>query len=72
MARKLLFGLVGVIVLTIAGSLYLFRDVPVPSEPDGGTGASPSIASELPELSAFVEEARGLEFKTEVKLAVLS
>ena len=72
MARKLLFALGGVIALGLVATLLLVREDPVSPQPEPNTSASPSIASVLPELSAFVEEARGLEFLDEVKLAVLS
>ncbi|HEX2149529.1 MAG TPA: hypothetical protein VHI31_05060 [Actinomycetota bacterium] len=72
MAQKLLFGLGGLIVLAITATLFLVRQDPLSPKPDPSTAASPSISSELPELSAFVEETRGLEFRNEVELAVLS
>lgn len=71
MARKLLFALGVLVLLGIAATLIRVRDNPVSPEPEPSTTASPSIASVLPELSAFVEEARGLEFRDEVKLQLL-
>jgi hypothetical protein len=71
-ARKLLFALGGLIAMGTVATLLLVRDDPVSPKTEPGTASSPSIASVLPELSAFVEEARGLEFLDEVKLAVLS
>lgn len=50
----------------------LLRESPVSPQPEPGATPSPSIASVLAELSAFVEEARGLEFLDEVNLTVLS
>ncbi len=72
MARKLLFALGGLIALGIVVTLLLVRDDPLSPKAEPSTPASPSIASVLPELSAFVEEARGLEFLEEVKPTVLS
>lgn len=72
MARKLLFAVGGVIALGIVATLLLVRENPVPPKTEPSTSRSPSIASVLPELSAFVEEARGLEFLDEVKSTVLS
>lgn len=72
MARKLLFALGGLIAMGTVATLLLVRDDPVLPKTEPGTASSPSMASVLPELSDFVEEARGLEFLDEVKLAVLS
>lgn len=72
MVRKLLFVL-GCLVVLAAGALWFFADEdPVPPEPQPSVAPSPSIASVLPELSAFVERARGLQFKDDVKITVLS
>ena len=72
MVRKLLFVLVVVVCLGVAATLLLTRDDPVPPKSQPSMSPSPSIASVLPELSAFVERARGLEFLDEVKITVLS
>lgn len=72
MARKLLFAVGGIIALGLVPTLLLNREVPASPKAEPGTSPSPSIASVLPDLSAFVEEARGLEFRDEVKLVVLS
>lgn len=72
MARKLLLGLSGFIALGIVVTLLFVRNNPVSPKAEPSTSPSPSIASVLPELSAFVEEARGLEFLEEVKPTVLS
>jgi hypothetical protein len=71
-ARKLVFALGGVVVLGIVATLLLVRDDPASPQPEPSTSPSPSIASVFPELSAFVEEARDLEFRDEVKPRVLS
>lgn len=72
MARKLLFALGGVVALGIVVTLLLVREDPVSPKAEASASPSPSMASVLPELSAFVEEARGLKFLDEVKLTVLS
>jgi hypothetical protein len=71
-ARKLLFALLGIVALGVIATLLLVREDPVSPQREPSSASSPSIASVLPGLSAFVEEARGLEFRDEVKLLVLS
>jgi hypothetical protein len=71
-ARKFLVGLGGIAVLGMLATLFLFREDRGSPKPDSSRTPSPSAASVLPQLSAFVEEARGLEFVDEVKLKVLS
>ena len=72
MARKILVALGGIAVLGLVTTLLLIREDPGSPKPDSSRTPSPSVASGLPQLSAFVEEARGLEFVDEVKLKVLS
>jgi hypothetical protein len=71
-ARKLLFVLGGVIVLGLVAAVLLVRQDPVSPKAEPSTPPSPSIGSVLPELSDFVEKARGLEFRDEVRPRVLS
>ena len=72
MGRKLLFILGGLVCLAAGAILFFNQEDPVPSEPQPSIAPSPSIASVLPELAAFVERARGLQFKDDVKITVLS
>jgi hypothetical protein len=71
-ARKLAIALIVIVALGTGVTLLLVRDGAVSPKTEPGTASSPSVASVLPELSAFVEKARGLEFLDEVNLAVLS
>jgi hypothetical protein len=71
-ARKVLFVLGGLACLGLGAALLIVRDDPVPPQSQPSIAPSPSIASVLPELSAFVERARGLEFLDDVKITALS
>ncbi|HEX2054707.1 MAG TPA: hypothetical protein VHJ78_13415 [Actinomycetota bacterium] len=72
MERKLLLVLSGALVLAAGAVWFLAENETGLPKPEPNTESSPSIASVIPELSAFVERARGRRFLEEVKVRVLS
>jgi hypothetical protein len=70
-AQKLLFALGGMVAVGMVATLLLVRENPDSPQPEPSTAPSQSVFSVLPELLAFVEEARGLKFLEEVKPTVL-
>lgn len=73
MKRPLLIVLGALVCLIAAAALIFVQQDPVPAPGTAPSiNPSPSAASNLSELSAFVEEARGLKFKEVVNIVTVS